>query len=133
MCFLLYVFFCLTVNVSIDFIISVFFFSWWSRHPKCALVTEVQTCALPIWSSCGRSRPGRRLQPQEDLGLFRPWPAREGRSNGCPSLGFRSAERRVGKECVSTCRSRWSPYHKKKKEDKDRDKKQTSKPSKHDT
>src|SRR3546814_6702380 len=23
----------------------------------------------------------------------------------------RSAERRVGKECVSTCRSRWSPYH----------------------
>src|SRR3546814_9322069 len=28
-------------------------------------------------------------------------------SRGCP----RSEERRVGKECVSTCRSRWSPYH----------------------
>src|SRR3546814_12067463 len=27
----------------------------------------------------------------------------------------RSEERRVGKECVSTCRSRWSPYHQKKK------------------
>src|SRR3546814_12507258 len=27
----------------------------------------------------------------------------------------RSEERRVGKEGVSTCRSRWSPYHKKKK------------------
>src|SRR3546814_19483038 len=27
----------------------------------------------------------------------------------------RSEESRVGKECVSTCRSRWSPYHKKKK------------------
>src|SRR3546814_16818738 len=26
-----------------------------------------------------------------------------------------SEERRVGKECDSTCRSRWSPYHKKKK------------------
>src|SRR3546814_20880610 len=26
-------------------------------------------------------------------------------------LGTRSEERRVGKECVSTCRSRWSPYH----------------------
>src|SRR3546814_21020459 len=26
-------------------------------------------------------------------------------------LGMRSEERRVGKECVSTCRSRWSPYH----------------------
>src|SRR3546814_13484617 len=25
--------------------------------------------------------------------------------------GPRSEERRVGKECVSTCRSRWSPYH----------------------
>src|SRR3546814_14916542 len=27
----------------------------------------------------------------------------------------RSEERRVGKECVSTCRSRWSPYHSKTK------------------
>src|SRR3546814_17170334 len=27
----------------------------------------------------------------------------------------RSDERRVGKECVRTCRSRWSPYHTKKK------------------
>src|SRR3546814_17823159 len=26
-------------------------------------------------------------------------------------LAARSEERRVGKECVSTCRSRWSPYH----------------------
>src|SRR3546814_7115933 len=31
-----------------------------------------------------------------------PMPARE---------KSRSEERRVGKECVSTCRSRWSPYH----------------------
>src|SRR3546814_14305907 len=30
-------------------------------------------------------------------------------------LTLRSEERRVGKECVSTCRSRWSPYHSKKK------------------
>src|SRR3546814_17698500 len=32
-------------------------------------------------------------------------------------IGFngRSEERRVGKECVSTCRSRWSPYQSKKK------------------
>ena len=31
----------------------------------------------------------------------------------CPGGGYthRSEERRVGKECVSTCRSRWSPYH----------------------
>src|SRR3546814_15687692 len=30
----------------------------------------------------------------------------------CPREAVRrSEERRVGKECVSTCRSRWSPYH----------------------
>ena len=27
------------------------------------------------------------------------------------ALAARSEERRVGKECVSLCRSRWSPYH----------------------
>src|SRR3546814_1826614 len=27
------------------------------------------------------------------------------------TIATRSEERRVGKECVSTCRSRWSPYH----------------------
>src|SRR3546814_10986237 len=27
------------------------------------------------------------------------------------SIADRSEERRVGTECVSTCRSRWSPYH----------------------
>src|SRR3546814_1358369 len=27
------------------------------------------------------------------------------------TLALRSEERRVGEECVSTCRSRWSPYH----------------------
>src|SRR3546814_16684278 len=30
-------------------------------------------------------------------------------------LTARSEERRVGKECVSTCKSRWAPYHLKKK------------------
>src|SRR3546814_20689029 len=30
-----------------------------------------------------------------------------------PDRSASSAERRVGKECVSPCRSRWSPYHKK--------------------
>ena len=32
----------------------------------------------------------------------------EGRT---PVIFFRSEERRVGKECLSVCRSRWSPYH----------------------
>src|SRR3546814_4015811 len=38
-------------------------------------------------------------------------PARGKRSHQCGSGGRRSGERRVGKECVSTCRSRWSLYH----------------------
>ena len=29
----------------------------------------------------------------------------------CITDGARSEERRVGKECTSWCRSRWSPYH----------------------
>src|SRR3546814_14313393 len=35
--------------------------------------------------------------------------------DGAKDSPVRSEERRVGKEGVSTCRSRWSPYHEKKK------------------
>src|SRR3546814_12039295 len=53
-------------------------------------------------------------------GLVRPGPAAAvGRIDG------RSEERRVGKECVSTCRSRWSPYHSKKKNEQKRDDSET--------
>src|SRR3546814_17800654 len=37
--------------------------------------------------------------------------AREGNEIVALGLDARSEERRVGKECVRTCRSRWSPYH----------------------
>src|SRR3546814_13239477 len=42
--------------------------------------------------------------------------AKLARADTAPAIGpaYRSVERRVGKECVSTCRSRWSPYHSKK-------------------
>src|SRR6056297_1044049 len=43
-------------------------------------------------------------------GLERPGQA----ASRCAQARLRSEERRVGKECVSTCRSRWSPYHLKK-------------------
>src|SRR3546814_14824551 len=37
---------------------------------------------------------------------------REQAADVCQNVfAIRSEERRVGKECVSTCRSRWSPYH----------------------
>src|SRR3546814_9362509 len=47
-----------------------------------------------------------RLPAKVNLIPFNPWP---GAPYECSSP--RSEERRVGKECVSTCRSRWSPYH----------------------
>src|SRR3546814_3068923 len=72
------------------------FFSSRRRHTRCALVTGVQTCALPICCcSCWR---WKRSTPRRS-----PVPS--------PPAWCRSEERRVGKECVSTCRSRWSPYH----------------------
>src|SRR3546814_16472950 len=43
----------------------------------------------------------------------RPRPVRSSSDLRNPAYG-RSEERRVGKECVSTCRSRWSPSHSKK-------------------
>src|SRR3546814_19105308 len=44
------------------------------------------------------------IAPREDRGLVYAL-------DGQYLLSLRSEERRVGKECVSTCRSRWSPYH----------------------
>src|SRR3546814_4419580 len=38
-------------------------------------------------------------------------PGSEGAVEAKTEAPARSEERRVGKECVSTCRSRWSPYH----------------------
>src|SRR3546814_4233118 len=82
-----------------------FFFSSRRRHTRCALVTGVQTCALPISASPWTPEEERRVREgYEHLGA----------AQLALALGRslkRSEERRVGKECVSTCRSRWSTYH----------------------
>src|SRR3546814_11748442 len=142
----------------------VFFFSSRRRHTRCALVTGVQTCALPIFDHClGHLLYGSRIgeidmdvvaiisnHPKEAL-TIRSWledvpyhhfpVARDNRAaqeariketimaSGAELVvlarymqilsddlaaflaGRRSGERRVGKECVSTCRSRWLPEH----------------------
>src|SRR3546814_10569736 len=171
-----------------------FFFSSRRRHTRCALVTGVQTCALPILNVAAAARveldpvavspdagPGREIcgaitlaigvvpeidrhrrtgigddkfadfsdefltafipdtqvhaeQPRLDFtGIYRQrrYRADERRCElgaaalrGHPQFGLhlivepregfryrRSEERRVGKECVSKCRSRWAPYH----------------------
>src|SRR3546814_18096632 len=58
---------------------------------------------------CRASVPGHAVRVGADAGSGR------GLQRYSTNAGNRSEERRVGKECVSTCRSRWSPYHKKKK------------------
>src|SRR3546814_5987929 len=100
-----------------------FFFSSRRRHTRCALVIGVQTCALPIWSApalgpvitdkaIAQCLFGRAL----DRWIDRRADPQAARVNaigagfgGLPEFSdqFRSEERRVGKECVSTCRSRW--------------------------
>src|SRR3546814_6150583 len=53
-------------------------------------------------------RRGSGLRRNDEGAAILPMLAREGRGGAEQA---RSEERRVGKECVSTCRSRWSPYH----------------------
>src|SRR3546814_17937037 len=150
----------------------ILFFSSRRRHTRCALVTGVQTCALPILSDLldgFRSDVGARPKGdtaldaihyanQRMIALYSTNPGAmrclfEVHEESAPfasmwrdltmewnqriatklhrqftdafaaetdylSLAYalagtvdhRSAERRVGKECVRTCRNRWSPY-----------------------
>src|SRR3546814_4140508 len=126
---------------------SPFFFSSRRRHTRCALVTGVQTCALPISlihnyypkiaetirEAQGRSSRTMRDVKHHDLIAEREKSAAyrheieelRAKIASLASLNEmlleenrllkatvnRSEERRVGKECVSTCRSRWSPCH----------------------
>src|SRR3546814_15135313 len=112
-----------------------FFFSSRRRHTRCALVTGVQTCALPI------SKTGDFAHNLDDVDLLGGVDAGEhdrelgllfnsggsggrtgsssNRRSGRHAKLVRSEERRVGKACVSTCRSRWSPSHSQKNETKD--------------
>src|SRR3546814_8450269 len=91
-------------RVSVILFCFFFFFSSRRRHTRCALVTGVQTCALPI-------SPSQPPHPTPWMGnlIFHigDWLL----AIAALLTQWRSEERRVGKECVSTCRSRWSPYH----------------------
>src|SRR3546814_13444485 len=127
-----------------------FCFSSRSRHTRCALVTGVQTCALPIYAEdggehdaadedglarrglqddlalaglfAGQSRPaghhrpfarrrqrGQRLAQRLELALSAACRVCVLRVRAPAEVAPRSEERRVGKECVRTCRSWWSP------------------------
>src|SRR3546814_4748994 len=108
----------------------LFFFSSRRRHTRCALVTGVQTCALPIYPPYFE---GMEMTPApvSDIVEAKPLlilgdsittdhisPAGSIKADSPAGqwlmehqVAKRSEERRVGKACVSTCRSRWSPYH----------------------
>src|SRR3546814_4143954 len=115
-----------------------FFFSSRRRHTRCALVTGVQTCALPISLMGVVGSAGHFCLTQATAAVDAtvvgpmdfvrvPLTALMGYGlYGEPLTAFlflgaalifagnllnRSEERRVGKEGVSTCRFRWSPYH----------------------
>src|SRR3546814_19410994 len=135
----------------------LFFFSSRRRHTRCALVTGVQTCALPIFRSicAGPSAPSvrwRHVATNRENHIMRPIRVKllaavtplaivaalvlpttahadptsecnEGAgedstecgvnatASGVGSVATRSEESLVGKECVSTCRSRGSTYN----------------------
>src|SRR3546814_11534078 len=124
--------------------VHFFFFSSRRRHTRCALVTGVQTCALPIFFELVASDPRdaeilafgmpeikaadrRGRQHRKAFGEYQPGILARGEqveqdrlqtmvgagriAGGRTDAAIRSEERRVGKECVGTGRSRWSPYH----------------------
>src|SRR3546814_5124846 len=81
-------------------------------------------CSSDLLPAEGDAAAGERLGDQPEIGERRADQEVAGRlgilgkrldvaGQGAGGLGqsVRSEERRVGKECVSTCRSRWSPYH----------------------
>ena len=58
-----------------------------------------------IFYTCGKS------QPQTDNQIYIGVACYDQKDTFIEELVDRSEERRVGKECISLCRSRWSPYH----------------------
>src|SRR3546814_1120156 len=97
-------------------VVLFFFFSSRRRHTICALVTGVQTCALPISNGetiavCNPDFPTPRMvEFIGTLGFDAIFIDCEHSSTDFTLVDERSEERRVGKECVSTCRYRWSTY-----------------------
>src|SRR3546814_9551611 len=101
----------------------LFFFSSRRRHTRCALVTEFRRVLFR--SVFIRRRPTQLgwvpREAREDARVIvltgygniatAVAAVKAGATDYLPKPADRSEERRAGKECVSTGRSRWSPYH----------------------
>src|SRR3546814_8076478 len=93
---------CCAVRSRLFACCSFFFFK-----QKTAYEMRISDWSSDVCSSdLRRSAHGQALHPQ-----IRSLRARASLNRREPIRERRSEERRVGKECVSTCRSRWSPYH----------------------
>src|SRR3546814_7200758 len=100
-------------------LVLYFVFSSRRRHTRCALVTGVQTCALPILALTYLPILIYYRQPVwwapllPLTALFYLAATIDSARRHLMGRGgeWRSEERRVGKECVSTCRSRWLSYY----------------------
>src|SRR3546814_17948120 len=100
-------------------VVNFFFFKQKTAY-EMRISDGVQTCALPIYAVCPDEAvvatalaTARKLaaKPPSSLKL-----SKQLMKQAKPDVAaqMRSEERRVGKECASTCRSRWYPYHYKK-------------------
>src|SRR3546814_12332982 len=78
-------------------------------HPRYLAIPKCGMSLAPYLLYAG-ARPALRrlLQGGERIGLI---DAHYFYPDGVAAVMLRSEERRVGKVCVSTCRSGWSPYH----------------------
>src|SRR3546814_20086590 len=112
----------------------MFFFASRGRQTSCAVVTGVQTCALPIsgkYQGMLAALPKVAI-PGSDKAiaeLNQRWAAFEPKyallyaeaakprgERSVPNTNDRPEKRRVGKECVSTCRSLWQSDQSKKQQ-----------------
>src|SRR3546814_2182359 len=135
-----FVYFLRIMLVYVFLFLLFFFFSSRSRHTRCALVTGVQTCALPIllvgvgllglwsfmnadyadqswWRVIGEADASRAIRSSVGaalallaVGLWRLL-AMPATPGVVGEAILRPGDRRVGKTGVSTCKFLWWPYH----------------------
>src|SRR3546814_18322746 len=80
-------------------------------------ISNVPGAQVPLYLAGAQLVQQHGMAPlANNMGLFVATPSYNGRIAFSIVCERRSEERRVGKECVSTCRSRWSPYHSKQQE-----------------